>query len=182
MAVPKLWSKSTNVSAGQSRFCSSSRVHDLAGMLEEHPKDPERLLLKFHLQAVLAQLTRAKVNLKDPEADGSTFGGEVDRFPSRTWLECSAPSGRGQAWTGLPWPATAAGGSAGLPPAVVRASCLHNAVPHLGLAPTSHLRPLRLSRCRSGRSRNSGRDARTTPCTMPPPGWDEAVVYLRSSL
>jgi hypothetical protein len=50
-------------------------------MLEEHPKDPERLLLKFHLQAVLAQLTRAKVNLKDPEADGSTFGGEVDRAP-----------------------------------------------------------------------------------------------------
>jgi len=50
-------------------------------MLEEHPKDPERLLLKFHLQAVLAQLTRAKVNLKDPEADGSTFGGEVDRPP-----------------------------------------------------------------------------------------------------
>ena len=102
MAVPKLWSKSTNVSAGQSRFCSSSRVHDLAGMLEEHPKEPERLLLKFHLQAVLAQLTRAKVNLKDPEADGSTVGSEVDRFPSRTWLECSAPSGRGQAWTGLP--------------------------------------------------------------------------------
>jgi hypothetical protein len=43
----------------------------LALMLQKQRQDLEWLLLDFNLRSVLAKLTRAKVNLEGPEANGS---------------------------------------------------------------------------------------------------------------
>ena len=41
--------------------------YDLAGVLEQHRQDSERLLLKPDSQAVLAQFTRTKIHLEHPK-------------------------------------------------------------------------------------------------------------------
>ena len=67
MALLRPWSKSTNVSAGQSALLQFLAADDLAGVLEQHREHLEGLFLKPDAQTVLAQLAGAKIQLEDPE-------------------------------------------------------------------------------------------------------------------
>jgi hypothetical protein len=59
------------------RVCRPERLlkllaaDDLAGTLEQHRQDLDRLLLKPDAQASLAQFTRHEVQLEDPEDEPS---------------------------------------------------------------------------------------------------------------
>jgi len=63
MAVPRLWSKSTNVSAGHNLF-GSLRRDDFTGTIQQHYQKVEGLGLQAYLMAVAAQLTGVEVRSK----------------------------------------------------------------------------------------------------------------------
>ena len=69
---------------------------DLAGPLEEHGQDLKRLLLKFDLQAGLAEFADAQVELEKAEADDVLIGSWVERGSRHTdhfyWRLRSLPS------------------------------------------------------------------------------------------
>ena len=69
MAVLRLWSKSTNVSAGQTSERSSSRVTVSSARRSRIASTWKWLALEFHLDAALAQFELAQVGLERAEAD-----------------------------------------------------------------------------------------------------------------
>jgi hypothetical protein len=68
-AAFKLWSKSTNVSAGHKRVRSSSRGTISPGRFEQHGENLEGLLLQSHPDAIAAQFAREQIGLEDSELD-----------------------------------------------------------------------------------------------------------------
>jgi len=81
MAVFSPLSKSTNVSAGQSFCCSSSRGTCLARVRDEFDQNAKRLLLQLDAYAVLAQLSLALgTKLVDPDVTSAFEPGSGNRF------------------------------------------------------------------------------------------------------
>ena len=69
MALLRPRSKSTVVSAGQRRFCSSSRVSNFARPFDERHQRLKRLVLQFDSYALLAQFSGSQIYLEYPEPD-----------------------------------------------------------------------------------------------------------------
>ena len=69
IAVLSAWSKSTNVSSGQTCWRSSSRADQLARTRQQDGADLKRLALQGHLYPILAQFPSLQVRFKDSETN-----------------------------------------------------------------------------------------------------------------
>ena len=69
MAVLSPCSNSTNVSAGHSACCNSSRVTISPAMPQQQGQNLKRLVLNRHLPPALAQLAAGEIGLEQAETD-----------------------------------------------------------------------------------------------------------------